>query len=55
MNKLSSYQKLKQEKDNLFRLYYRARKRLQQLNQGIEGDDILLGFEHELIKKETNK
>lgn len=50
MKKLNSYQKLKEKYDALYKLYYNIRKRLHNLGQSIEGNDILLGFDNELGK-----
>lgn len=41
--KLSSYQKLKKERDNFWRLYCRAMRDLRKLGEGIYSDDILTG------------
>lgn len=45
MKKLSSYQKLKQENDDLYNLYAKARKKLHDLGEGIDGDDIIMDFD----------
>jgi len=47
MKKLSSYQKLKQEKEEFENLYYKTRKKLHNLGEGIDEDDILMGNECE--------
>lgn len=48
--KISSYQKLKNKYDGLYKLYHNARKRLHNLGQGIDGNDILFNFDMELGK-----
>ncbi len=45
MKKLSSYQKLKKEKENFESLYYKIRKKLHNLGQGIDGNDILMDLD----------
>lgn len=45
MKKLSSYQKLKKEKERFENLYYKTRKRLHNLGEGIDGDDIITDFD----------
>ena len=48
-NKISSYQKLKKENEELYHLYRRARKRLNELGEGINGDDLIMDFDGGLI------
>ena len=43
-NNLSSYQKLKMKYDELYRLHYRAMKKLHDLGEGLQGDDLIMDF-----------
>ena len=45
MKKLSSYQKLKKENKELYNLYRKTRKKLHDLGEGMDGDDILMDFD----------
>lgn len=54
-NKISSYQKLKQDRDNLYRLYSRARKRLFELGEGVEDDDLIMDFDTDFIPEVSEK
>jgi len=47
MKKLSSYQKLKKEYDDLYKLYQKARRRLYDNGYGIDEDDFLMPFDCE--------
>jgi hypothetical protein len=49
--KLTSYQKLKKQKDEFERLYSRAMKRLQESGKGILEDDVLIGGEEKINEK----
>lgn len=53
MKKLSSYQKLKKENDELYKLYHRVRKELHNLGKGIHGDDIIMEFDCKLPNMEN--
>ena len=46
--KISSYQKLKKENEELYHLYKRARKSLNELGEGISGDDLIMDFDSEM-------
>ncbi len=55
MKKVSSYQKLKQENEELYGLYEKARKRLHALGEGLDGDDIIMGFDIKIPNVEGSK
>lgn len=42
---MNSYKKLKEKNEELYKLYCRVIKKLKDLGQGIEGDDLLVGDE----------
>jgi hypothetical protein len=50
MKKLSSYQKLKQEKNELYRLYEKARRKLHNMGRGLDDDDIMMDFDMSFAK-----
>jgi len=43
--KQSSYQKLKEKCNRLYNLYHRARKELNELGVGVQGDDTIMEFD----------
>ena len=45
MKRLSSYQKLKKENNRLYKLYQKTRKKLHNLGEGIDGNDIIMDFD----------
>ncbi len=53
MKKLSSYQKLKKENNQLSKLYQKTRKKLHNLGEGIDGDDIIMDFDCKLPNMEN--
>ncbi len=55
MKKLSSYQKLKKENNQLSKLYQKTRKKLHNLGEGISGDDIIMDFDMRIPNIEENK
>lgn len=55
MKRLSSYQKLKKEKEEFENLYYKTRKKLHDLGEGIDGDDILMDFDMKMLSVSKEK